>query len=288
MTQADVQALANSQAVDASVYYANPSEEPLFWRQYPPAPGETETNIAFVEHCVRIGDARRSTSPFRLDVEGATFGRRRSAVRDFYDEEELLRVGYAEAADIAKTASGASQVFVFDHNLRRGCESAYLGQSGIQKPVFHVHTDFSAKSAAIRLKSFAQESAAATARAVLSAASASGRRFAVLNVWRPIVGPIKDSPLAICDAASSQSDLLPAALLYPERQGEIYYVKFNAAHRWWYLPDMQAEEVWIFKNYDSAGDAGRARFTPHTAFIESTDANIAPRQSVEFRTFAIF
>ena len=96
-----------------------------------------------------------------------------------------------------------------------------------------------------------------------------------------------DTALAICDASSvTPSDLLPARLLYPEREGEIYYVSFNAAHRWWYVSEMRRDEVWVFKNYDSAAD-GRARFTPHTAF--QTQSSAAPtRESVEFRAFAVF
>jgi hypothetical protein len=28
------------------------------------------------------------------------------------------------------------------------------------------------------------------------------RRFAIVNVWRPIRGPLRDAPLALCDAQS--------------------------------------------------------------------------------------
>jgi hypothetical protein len=50
---------------------------------------------------------------------------------------------------------------------------------------------------------------------------------------------------------------------------------------------MRTDEVWLFKNYDTATD-GRARFTPHTAFVDPTHAVVAARESVEFRTFAFF
>jgi hypothetical protein len=51
---------------------------------------------------------------------------------------------------------------------------------------------------------------------------------------------------------------------------------------------MQTDEVWIFKNYDSSAD-GRARSTPHTAFVDPTHHPvIAARESVEFRAFALF
>jgi hypothetical protein len=279
---------ADHGVVEAAVYYALPGNQPLFWHQYPPPPGQPETNIEFVEHVVQIRDARNRKSVFRLDVEGAVIYRRPSAVRDFYDEDELCRVGYAEAAAIAKTVSGAKHAFVFDHNVRRAADVTDPKQITAQKPVFHIHIDFSADAAPRRVRDFAASSAAVGAKAVLRSAIALGRRLAVLNVWRPIVGPVRDSPLALCDASSASTlDLLPAALLYPERKGEIYYVSFDAAHRWWYLSDMQPEEVWVFKNYDSASD-GRARFTPHTAFVDTTRDQVAPRESVEFRTIVVF
>jgi hypothetical protein len=279
---------ADQNVVEGSVYYATPGNQPLFWHQYTPPPGLPETNIEFVEHIVPIRDARHRKNVLRLDVEGAAIYRRQSAVRDFYDEHELCRVGYPEAAAIATTVSGGKHAFVFDHNVRRAADAIEPRQTAAQKPVFHIHTDFSADAAPVRARDFAENSAAAGVKTVLGAALASGRRFAVVNVWRPIVGPVRDSPLALIDASSvSKPDLLAAALLYPERKGEIYYVRFNAAHRWWYLSDMQSDEVWVFKNYDSAND-GRARFTPHTAFIDTTREQVAPRESVEFRTFVVF
>jgi hypothetical protein len=47
---------------------------------------------------------------------------------------------------------------------------------------------------------------------------------------------------------------------------------------------MMPEDVLLLKCYDSATD-GRARFAPHTAFIDPTaPADAAPRESIEIRT----
>jgi hypothetical protein len=264
-------------AVRGSVYYAAASNRPLFAYAYAPH-GTEETNIEFVEHVVEIRDVRQSRQPLRLEVEGASVLRHRSAVHSFYDEDELRRVGYPETADLVRTSTGAADVVVFDHNIRgpRGPRKA-LAAGDVKRPVFHIHTDFSGKSAQAR------------AGAVLGKAAVPGQRMAAINVWRPIVEPLRDCPLAICDASSvDERDLLAADLLYPNRTGQIYYVTFNPAHRWYYASDMRTDEAWIFKNYDTATD-GRARFTPHTAFVDTTHHPVvAPRESVEFRTFAFF
>jgi hypothetical protein len=110
-------------------------------------------------------------------------------------------------------------------------------------------------------------------------------RVQVINVWRPIRGPLQDAPLAVCDAGSvAPGDLVPADLVYRDRVGETYGVKFNPEHRWYYVSDMQPDEALLLKCYDSATD-GRARFAPHTAFEDPTaPADKLPRESIELRT----
>jgi hypothetical protein len=58
-------------------------------------------------------------------------------------------------------------------------------------------------------------------------------RFEIVNVWRPIRGPLHDAPLAVCDATTvAFTDFVPSDLVYRDRTGEIYRVKYNPAHRW--------------------------------------------------------
>lgn len=267
-----------SPSVRGSVYYAARRDDRQLFH-YALAPhGAEETNIEFVEHVVEIADVRWLSWALRLEVEGASVLRHRSEVRSFYDETELRRVGYPETAELVRSATGATDVIVFDHNIRGSVDRAKAPSAGdLRPPVFHIHTDFTGKSAEAR------------AAAVSGRTAGAGRRMAAINVWRPIAGPLRDCPLAICDASSvERRDLLAADLLYPDRTGQIYYVAFNPAHRWYYASDMQTDEVWMFKNYDSSPD-GRAWSTPHTAFVDPTrHPAVAARESVEFRAFAFF
>ena len=106
----------------------------------------------------------------------------------------------------------------------------------------------------------------------------------VINLWRPIRGPLRDAPLAVCDATTvAFTDFVPSDLVYRDRTGEIYRVTYNPAHRWFYVPEMQADEAILIKCYDSAPD--KARFTPHSAFEDPTaPADMLPRESIELRT----
>ena len=110
-------------------------------------------------------------------------------------------------------------------------------------------------------------------------------RVQVINLWRPITGPVRDAPLAMCDGQTlAQEDLVASDLIYPNRNGDTYAVKFNPRHRWIYFPEMTVDEALLLNCYDSETD-GRTRFGPHTAFVDSTTPqDAAPRESIELRT----
>jgi hypothetical protein len=109
-------------------------------------------------------------------------------------------------------------------------------------------------------------------------------RVQIINLWRPIRGPLRDMPLAVCDAQSMRPEQLVASdLVYENRVGETYSVTYDAAHRWYYVPGMETDEVLLLKCYDSKTD-GRARFAPHTAFVDpTTPPGAPPRESIELR-----
>jgi hypothetical protein len=245
---------------------------------YEPSDHEPPPTATFVSHRVVIRNARIGPGKLSLDEHGATLMEHRSSVRDFYDSEELTHVYYPEAAAAIKATTGADRVVVFDHNVRRGL-SLRTYRYGQGRPVLHAHTDFTETSAVRRLRDeLGAEAAALQSHRVLQ-----------VNLWRPIRGPLRDFPLAICDASSIGPRQLEAVdLLYPDRRGEIYYLKYDPAQRWYYAPDMQVNEAWLIKNYDSAV-TGIARFAAHSAFNEpSKGVRVDPRESIEVRAFAFF
>jgi hypothetical protein len=85
----------------------------------------------------------------------------------------------------------------------------------------------------------------------------------------------------------AEDDLVVMELHYPDRIGENFHLRFNSAQRWYYLANMEANEVLLFKSFDSAVD-GRAVRTPHAAF-DLPDQDRAPaRESVEVRMLVEF
>jgi hypothetical protein len=254
-----------STTVEAEVFYIEPSIARPSVRYGGAATGETAA--IFTPQRVRINNARE----FRpsLDRQGFALVPHTSAVRDYDNEDELLNVGRAEAAEIVRDATGASNVYVFDHTLRRHAPDA------ARQPSIRVHNDYTAASARQRVRDFFGDAAASLP-------------FAFINVWRPIKHAAIDRPLAFLDARSvAPGDLVATELVYPDRRGENYSVTANPRHRWSYFPDVTTDEALLIKCADTRD--GVAKFTPHTSFdnpLAPPDA--PPRESVEFRAIAFF
>jgi hypothetical protein len=255
-------------------YLALTAERPINLA-YDPPPGVPRSTGITEAHRMTIYDVRPVAARLSLDSEGLALVTHHSAVRDFYDEDELRRVYYPEAERLVAEMTGAARVLVFDHTVRRRVRGGVDRSAGTpRQPVTAVHNDYTVKSGPQRVRDLMGEEAEELLE----------HRFEIVNVWRPIRGPLRDAPLAVCDATTvAFTDFVPSDLVYRDRTGEIYRVKYNPAHRWFYAPEMQADEALLIKCYDSAPD--KARFTAHSAFEDPTaPADVLPRESIELRT----
>ena len=191
--------------VDAELHYLAPMTEQPRSYTYDPPPGIPRSNIVRETRVLPIYSARPVASSFSLDVEGFAVLRRRSAVHDFWDEEELRAVYYPEVEQTVKDITGASKVFVFDHTLRKRVHGVDDRAPGTpRQPVPAVHVDHTEKSGPQRVRDFFGD-----AETLLRG------RVQVINLWRPIRGPLRDAPLAICDARSVAPDSLVLRLRSP-------------------------------------------------------------------------
>lgn len=264
-------------AVSAPLYYLVATGERPVNYNYPPPAGVPWRSGQYVAHTVPIVDGRSVDEPFSLDKQGFQLTRHDTAVRDFYDPREVETRYHAEVEELIRRETGAARVVVFDTTVR----SARVEQPGgtVREPARRLHNDYTEKSGPQRVRDLLPDEAETLLQ----------RRFAVINVWRPIVGPLLDTPLALCDARTiDNGDFIATDLKYPNRTGEIYSVAFSPQHRWYYFPRMQRGEAVLIKCYDSARD-GRARFTAHGAFDDpTTPVGAPPRESIEARTLVFF
>jgi hypothetical protein len=265
--------------VDAALnYQAQTLERPVSY-QYTPPPGVPQTTRQSDPRMTPIYDGRSIADQLSLDLQGFAFIHHRSAVTDFYDERQVREIYYPEMERLVKEFTGAAKTLVFDH-IVRSVPKLKRGEQGVKPPATAVHNDYTLKSAPQRVRDLLP---AAEAEELLK------HRFAVINVWRPIRGPLLDAPIAVCDARTiSLKDFVASDLRYPDRNGEVFTVTYSPEHRWYYFPKMQVNEALLLKCYDSARD-GRARLTAHTAFVDpTTPADEPGRESIEVRALVFY
>lgn len=263
--------------VEAELNYLGPTHERPRYYAYERDASDPPAHMPYEVRKVQIHDLRPIQRDLGLDVQGFALREQRSAVRDFWDDDEVRRVYYPEAERFIAELTGASRVFIFDHLQRRRVAGVVRRQPGMpRQPADRVHVDHTARSGPQRVRDLLGDEAEKLLKG----------RVQVINMWRPILDePLRDAPLAVCDSRTlGSNDLVPSDLVYRDRVGETYSVKYNPAHEWYYVPEMRRDEVLMLKIADTRTDIS-ARFMPHTAFTDpTTPADAAPRQSIELRT----
>lgn len=273
-------------AIETTIDYLVPTSRinRRFW-----APGREVNTGVYQPYPVTIRNARLSPEPVTLDTHGFELARHRSAIRDFRDPDAVKDYP-AEVAQVARALTGADLVVPMGGQLR----SPVISGAGVQPPAAEAHVDFNTKTAR------------KIASAIYHKAAPGGpgfSRFIAFSLWRTFSPPPQDWPLALCDfrsvgagddAANVKVDVdeIPEgdALFAPiEGEDEMMAATIfhhNPDHRWWYFPDMSADEVILIKFHDS--DHSRAWRAPHTAFHDTTRSDARTRESYEFRAIAYF
>jgi hypothetical protein len=242
--------------------------------------GEFKTNVEIEPRTITIHDLRGHPSTPSLDKEAFSFHTAPSSLSydDFADEDKIRSVYYPEIQDIVrKHVSGAKEVLIFDHTIRRA------GNNPRRGPVLRVHIDQTTKSGELRLR---RHLSAERAEEVLQ----KNARFQIINVWRPINGAVVSHPLAFADSSTVEDeDVVGVAHIYENYEGETAGVKYNPGQKWWYASGIKNDEVTLIKCFDSwTGEGGVRRRAPHTAFAHpDTPAGARGRESIEVRCLVV-
>ena len=164
---------------------------------------------------------------------------------DFFNNQQIINMYYAECADFIKEVTGACSVHAFDHNIRSaiGKKSKKMINGGqqVQGPAHIVHGDYTLTSAPARLQQLSNPPGKNdTLRETLGASKSllsknvinnilSNGRYAIINLWRNIVtDPVENNPLALCDASTvSSKDLIVFEIHYADIVGQNYFAKHN-------------------------------------------------------------
>ncbi len=229
------------------------------------------------DHRVTIHDMRPERGGFAFDRNGFVVVDEPTDVTDFANPDEKARYcGQAEA--LVQRLTGAAKVISFGPIIR----TSATGTHGHNQPAYGAHVDYGAKT----VGDFTRQ--------ILGAEEAAMRlagRHMLLNVWRPLA-VVESTPFALCDASTvRREDLFDSEIIGGLGGLGFSLWGFNLAyrpeHRWYWLPQMQPEQAFAFKLFDS--DPAAVQFTAHSAFEDETaPPSAAPRQSIEVRTIAFF
>lgn len=254
------------------------------------APGAELNTGRYERHRVCIRDARRADERLTLDRCGFELIHHESSVIDFRDATNLTDRYLPEMADLVQRMTGADKVIAFSALVR----DVDNPTAGAQPAGTDVHTDYTPRRG-LHL--------AHSQLARVGDPDFPFRRFEAINLWRALSPGPQNMPLAVCDALSVGAEEgvantmirvpeLPAPdeiarpLTEEQQQLEASLFSFRPTHRWFYYPDMRADELLLFRLHDSR-EAGPWR-TPHAAFLDTSVSHPVPRVSVEARTVAYF
>ncbi|KAI0455778.1 S-adenosyl-L-methionine-dependent methyltransferase [Xylaria acuta] len=253
-------------------------------------PGFDRTNFEWRSYPVTLTDARPMKETFALDIHGFAYfedvisqdiidALRRS------DSESEKNMYCKHVEQFVREMTGAPRVIVFDHTLRK--RRPELGQTqntdGKEQPATMVHCDQSEKGALRRLKMNIGDDE--------SVEDLLKGRAQMINVWRPLNGPVRDWPLGTMDYQTAEaSDMYPCDLLrneYEER-GQTATFIYRDEHEWFYLDQQLNSEVTVIKIWDSEAD-GVSKFCAHAAFNHpDVPPGTEPRESIEVRCIVIY
>jgi hypothetical protein len=265
-------------AMHATIAYYDPPQRP--------APGVRPdfTALPLAGQPVTVSSMRAAGGGFSLDREGFTLAPAPTAVGDFYDRDEVAGRYVPETLELVRSLTGCAAAAALNTPVIRVSGRSGPRPAGATFTGDFAHADFSAGAAESMLRQNVPAG---------EVAERLRHRYCVFNVWRAFSGPPQDVPLALCDTRSvapqdkqyCQITMKLATGATSTWENITYY--HNAAHRWWYCPDMTPDEAYVFRSFDSA--PGRAEQVPHSAFVnESCPASAPPRASIEVRVFAFF
>ena len=236
-----------------------------------PAPGTPQRNFGDNNVQVEINDIRGRHTDFHLDKDAfqAVTGIPSAMKYEDWDSDDKITSTYYPEVEqlILDTVPGSHKVTLFDHTIRKA--------SGATKraPVSRVHVDQTGPAAVERVRLHNPEDAGELLKG----------RFRIINVWRPLVGPVQTHPLAFASAATTRDDdFVPVEHRYPNRNGQTAAVQYNQDQKFYYWSGMDVDERVFLKCWDSKEGVGRS--VPHTAFVDARSPEGARnRESIEVR-----
>ncbi|KAK7746485.1 hypothetical protein SLS53_002444 [Cytospora paraplurivora] len=243
----------------------NPSKGNPFIRSSP-ALGYERSNINWVTRPIQVRDARPFKEQFSLDTHGFSYTDDSTIMEESVldalrrnDKPIIEESYYSHIEGLLKRELGAKRVIIFDHTIRQrdpGRDRTH-NAAGQEQPATMVHCDQTSMAAQKRLEQNLDPGE--NMEELLSM-----KRVILVNVWRPLRGPVEDWPLGTIDYRSLVTEDVHNVDLWTgmyENHRQTVALEANDAQLWWYLHGHRIDEVTMIKIWDSQpGDGAKCTF----------------------------
>lgn len=254
-----------------------------------------DEDFSSVEVAIRNGRKAKTG----LATTGFELRHQPSSVSDWSDPDEVAEVHHPEITKMVIDDLSCDAV-IFYPSVVRGPSAAASG-SDDSDSINVVHSDYTERyQAMLRTPGHPYISIlkpSMNAAKITSADLANASRVVTFTLWRNIGDPAPDRPLALCDTRTVERDELRSQLVEEyggvPAQFESFLVSAPSdpkQHKWFTYPEMTADELVVFRAYDSdLANQGKRFWTPHTSFLDPNVGDDAPaRESVELRALGLF
>lgn len=249
---------------------------PFNYVETPPT-GQPQRNFGDVNQQVLIHDIRGFESEYTLDNDAFAIIQAVPPSRtDFNSDESIKSTYYPEVESLLLShVHGANRIVIFDHTIRAPPTHPSAKRTAVNK----THIDQTASATIERVRLHLGDEAESLLK----------HRYRIINVWRPLNGPVVSSPLAFASSHTVRDeDLVPVEHRYPHRTGHTASVKYNEGQKWNYLSGMRNDERILLECFDSYGlrdgSGVKGGRVPHSAFDDPrTPEGAVGRESIEVR-----
>lgn len=274
--------------------------------------GTKDGKPAFADHVTKSSNVNPPTE-VQITVEDARYAERKPTVKEngyelvryptaVPDEhfinwsedssKETIKDVYAkECAKLVQELSGASTVIPYDFKLRVQDKkitdpAKARSAAGGGLPIAHVDRDTESATHAFRHIVGDEE---------FERLSKTHKRWASINVWRPIGGTVEKWPLCMIDnrgvpdwSYDTHTGRVSIKNYHDNPSGPKPHdniMKNSDNLRFQYVSNQTPDEAWVFAAFDS----DPTKVAPHGAFWDDNSTDDAPpRRSFELRTFCLF
>ncbi|OTB13861.1 hypothetical protein K445DRAFT_24358 [Daldinia sp. EC12] len=209
------------------------------------------TNVVYEPRNIasQLEDIRGREGEFSLHENSFCYMQHISQV-PVLEEKDMIHPYAAEVNGLLKEIFNTPHTICYD--VRRRMNRTYSQEESMSSsrtvpspPVTLVHTDHTPEGGWSRIKRHLSGEE-------FDRFSSGEWRARIVNVWRPITSPIIDNPLGLCDFRTvDDDDLLASDHVSVFSTVEVFQLKYNEKHHWYYLKNQTSDEICIFIAFDS-------------------------------------